>query len=381
MVVVSHFLRWIDTARVSQRAAGAAALARAYVASELAFEDRCAAEAALTYLLDDPSAKVRYALAEALAIHRLAPLQIIHALASDQDEIADLVLKRSPLLTDGDLIDRIAMGAEGVQCSIAGRALVSKSVAAAIAEVGCAEACLVLLRNDGADIASLSFRRMAERFGAIARLREALLADRRLPADCRHVLLVKLSEALKGAPLVVALMGGARGERVMREACVKASLTLIEKTRADEHEALVEHLRLAGELTTAFIVRMVAHGKIDFFASVLGVLAGREAARVRALLATGRDLALAALFRSAGLPESAHGVILRALKIWREVANGRRVAGTQEVSWLMLKELGACPGQRGPAPHQAELAGLIRSIHLEVLRENARGHALAIAAA
>jgi uncharacterized protein (DUF2336 family) len=222
---------------------------------------------------------------------------------------------------------------------------------------------------------------MAERFGAIARLREALLADRRLPADCRHVLLVKLSEALKGAPLVVALMGGARGERVMREACVKASLTLIEKTRADEHEALVEHLRLAGELTTAFIVRMVAHGKIDFFASVLGVLAGREAARVRALLATGRDLALAALFRSAGLPESAHGVILRALKIWREVANGRRVAGTQEVSWLMLKELGACPGQRGPAPHQAELAGLIRSIHLEVLRENARGHALAIAAA
>ena len=128
-MVVSHFLRWIDTARVSQRAAGAAALARAYVASELAFEDRCAAEAALTYLLDDPSAKVRYALAEALAIHRLAPLQIIHALASDQDEIADLVLKRSPLLTDGDLIDRIAMGTEGVQCSIAGRALVSKSVA------------------------------------------------------------------------------------------------------------------------------------------------------------------------------------------------------------------------------------------------------------
>jgi uncharacterized protein (DUF2336 family) len=380
-MVISHFLRWIDTARVADRAAGAAALARAYVGSGLAFEDRCAAEAALTYLLDDPSAKVRYALAEALAMHRMAPLQIVHALASDQDEIADLVLKRSPLLTDSDLIDRVAMGTDGVQCSIAGRTLVSKSVAAAVAEVGCAAACLTLLGNDGADIASLSFRRMAERFGAMARLREAMLADRRLPADCRHVLLVKLGAALKDAPLVVALMGKARGERVMREACVKASLTLIERTRADEHEALVEHLRLAGELTTAFIVRMVAHGKIDFFASALGVLAGREAARVRALLAGGRDLALAALFRSAGIPESAHGVIMRALKIWREVANGRRVAGAQEVSWLMLRELNACPGQSGPAPHQAELAGLVRSMHLEVLRENARGHALAIAAA
>jgi uncharacterized protein (DUF2336 family) len=380
-MVINYFLRWIDTARVSDRAAAAAALARAYVSRELPFEDRCAAEAALTFLLDDPSAKVRYALAEALAMHRLAPLQIIHALASDQDEIADLVLKRSPLLTDGDLIDRVATASEGAQRSIAGRALVSKPVAAAIAEVGSAEACLILLVNDGADIASLSFRRMAERFGSAPKLREALLADRRLPADCRHLLLVKLSAALRDAPLVVALIGRARGERVMREACVRASLTLIDRTRLDEHEALVEHLRLAGEITTAFIVRMVAHGKIDFFASVLGVLAGREAARVRTLLAGGRDLALSALFRDAGLPESAYGVILRALGIWREVANGRRVAGAQEVSWLMLKELNACPGQNGPAECYAELAGLIRAIHLEVLRENARGHALAIAAA
>jgi len=380
-MVINYFIRWIDTARVSERVAGAAALARAYVSRELPFEERCAAEAALTFLLDDPSAKVRHALAEALAMHRLAPLQIIHALASDQDEIADLVLKRSPLLTDGDLIDRVAVGTEGVQRSIAGRALVSKSVSAAVAEVGCAEACLTLLANDGADIASLSFRRMAERFGAMPKLREAMLADRRLPADCRHVLLVKLSAALKDAPLVVALMGRTRGERVMREACVRASLTLIDRTRPDEHAALVEHLRLAGELTTAFIVRMVAHGKIDFFASVLGVLAGREAARVQALLAGGRDLALSALFRGAGLPESAHGVILRALGIWRDVANGRRVAGAQEVSWLMLKELNACPGQSGPAARHAELAGLVRAIHLEVLRENARDHALAIAAA
>jgi uncharacterized protein (DUF2336 family) len=380
-MVISYFLRWVDTARVSDRMAAAAALARAYVSRELPFEDRCAAEAALTFLLDDASAKVRYALAEALAMHRLAPLQIIHALASDQDEIADLVLKRSPLFTDSDLIDRVAMGSDGVQCSIGGRALVSKSVAAAIAEVGCEDACLTLLRNDGADIASLSFRRIAERFGSVPKLREVMLADRRLPPDCRHVLLVKLSAALKDAPLVVALMGRARGERVMREACVRASLTLIDRTRPDEHAALVEHLRLAGELTTAFVVRMVAHGKIDFFASVLGVLAGREAARVRTLLAGGRDLALSALFRDAGLPESSHGVILRALGIWREVANGRRVAGAQEVSWMMLRELNACLGQSGPAERQVELAGLIRAIHLEVLRENARGHALAIAAA
>ena len=73
--------------------------------------------------------------------------------------------------------------------------------------------------------------------------------------------------------------------------------------------------------------------------------------------------------------ESTHGVlVLRALKIWREVANGKRVAGPQEVSWLMLKELG------GPNA-QGDLTGLLKSIHLDVFRENARHHALEIAAA
>jgi hypothetical protein len=85
-------------------------------------------------------------------------------------------------------------------------------------------------------------------------------------------------------------------------------------------------------------------------------------------------VALHALFRSAGLAAATHAIILRALKVWREVANGKRLAGVQEVTWLMLKELG---GQAA----EGDLAGLVKSMHLDALRENARGHALAIAAA
>ena len=66
------------------------------------------------------------------------------------------------------------------------------TVAAAIAEIAGPKACIILLANSGADIASLSFRRMAERHGHIAALREALIADARLPADFRHMLLAKL---------------------------------------------------------------------------------------------------------------------------------------------------------------------------------------------
>lgn len=374
MIVVSHFLKWICTAKVSERAAAAAALAHAYVNNTLPFEDRCAAEAALTLLLDDPSSKVRQAMAEALSMSRHAPVQVIAALAADQPEVAALVVARSPLLTDADLIDRVAAGTLATQKLVADRPFVSMQVAAAIAEIGEADACVTLLKNCGADIASLSFRRMTERFGHLGLVREALVGDVRLPADCRHTLLVRLGETLKGSPLVQALMGAARADRLLRDACTKASLTLIEATNADEHEALAEHLRLRGDLTASFLIRTVAHGKIDFFGQALVVLTRRSEQRVASLLAAGNDVALRALLASAGLADATYAIILRALRIWREVANGKRVAGVQEVSWLMLKELG---GQGA----QGDLATLVKSIHLDALRENARGHALAIAAA
>ncbi len=373
-MVVGHFLRWVNTAKVAERAAAAAALARAYASHDLPFEDRCAAEAALTLLLDDPSAKVRMAMADALSLSHHAPPQVINTLASDQPDIAALVLSRSPLFTDADLIDRVASGDAAIQSVIARRANLSMALSAAIAEVGEAQACIELLGNGSAAIATVSLRRIAERHGAVARVREAMLVNPLLPPDCRHMLLVKVGEALKTSPLVVALMGRARVERVTREACAKACMTLIDGTRMDEHPALVEHLRLAGEITSSFIVRTVAHGKIDFFGSLLAALTGKAVARVTAILASGRDVTVAALLRSAGISAGLHAVVVAALKIWRDVANGKRIAGAQEVSWFMLREL-------GEQPANPELASLIKSIHLDTLRENARGHALAIAAA
>jgi uncharacterized protein (DUF2336 family) len=372
-MVVSHFLKWINTARVSERAEAAGMLARSYVANEFDFEDRCAAEAALTLLLDDPSWKVRLAMAEALSMSRQAPLQIVNALAADQPEVASLIIGRSPLINDADLVDHVSGGSKATQVLIARRAAVSMAVSAAIAEVGEDDACHALLTNPGASIATLSFRRICERFGQIAHMREAMIVNPHLPSDCRHALLLHVSDALSGSRLVVATIGAARAVRVARDACVKASLTLID-ANAGEHSALIEHLRLRGDLTTSFLIRTVAHGKVDFFGSALVALTGQAESRVRALLAEGGDGAMFALLRNAGLGAATHAVVLRALKIWREVARGKRVAGPQEVSWLMLKELGGHGAQ-------GELASLLKSIHLDLLRENARYHALEIAAA
>lgn len=380
-MIVQHFLKWRETARVSERAVAANALARAYIGSELTFEERCHAEAALTLTLDDPSPKVRLALAEGLARSRNAPPQVIAGLAADQPQVAAHVLIGSPLLDDNDLIDRVALGCAKVQQLVAMRPNVSMALAAAIAEVGGPEACCELLGNSSARIATLSFRRMAERHGRLGNVREALLTHEKLPVDVRHTLLVKVGEALRDCDIVRALMGPERARKITHEACLRASIRLVERTKAEEYEALVEHLRISGELSAGFIARTVAYGRIDFFGAVLIALSGQREARVRSLLVSGRDPAIKALLRSAEIPANLHRVLLCALKVWREVANGKRVAGAQEVSWLMLREIGATPGQKGPSHDNDDLATLLKALHLEVLRENARGHAMAIAAA
>ncbi len=381
-MIIERFLKWIDTAKVPDRAAAASALARGYLQSDLSFEERCAAESALTLLLDDPSSKVRAAMAEPLSLARHAPLQVINALASDIPEVAAIVLVRSPLLTDTDLVDRVACADGNIQRLVAMRPQISVSVSAALAEIGEPEACIELLANSGAQIARISLRRMAERLGSNGAVRSALLAYPGLPADSRHHLLVKVAEDFRQSPLLKTLMGAARADKVVRDACVRASVSLIDAIQPEEYSALVEHLRLRGDMTEGYIVRTVAHGKIDFFCSILESLSGQGEKRVRALLSSGRDNALRALFRVCGLSEGAHAVILKALKVWREVANGKRVTGVQEVTWLMLREIGGAPGSPNlPKAENDDLISLLKSVHLDQLRRNARGHALAIAAA
>src|SRR6266849_7923433 len=109
-MIVRQFISWIRTAPAGERAEATRSLARAWLISDLSEDDRIAAEGALLMLLDDPSPLVRRAMAEALAGSAEAPPAVVLALAADQPEIAALVLERSPLLIDTDLVDSVGSG-------------------------------------------------------------------------------------------------------------------------------------------------------------------------------------------------------------------------------------------------------------------------------
>ncbi len=68
---------------------------------------------------------MRRALAEAFASAPDAPHHIVLGLADDQSDISSIVLGRSPVLSDSDLIDCAAIGDAIAQSAIALRPVVS----------------------------------------------------------------------------------------------------------------------------------------------------------------------------------------------------------------------------------------------------------------
>jgi uncharacterized protein (DUF2336 family) len=370
-MIVRHFLQWVRTAEAAERAEATAALARAYLYSELSEDDRVAAEGAMIMLLDDPSPLVRYALADALGSSADAPAAVMHALVNDQPDIAAIVLERSPTLLDSDLVDSIAVGGPDVQVAIARRAALPRSIAAAIAEVGTPEACLTLIENPGADLALFSLDRIVARFGHLAAIRESLLAWPDLPAATRHALVIKLSQALAGFVVARNWLEEGRAQRIAQEACEKATVILAATSESHEVSPLVGHLRETGQLNAGLVLRSLLSGNIDFFEYALAELAELPVRRVAALLHDRRGAGFKAAYERAGLPASVYPAFRAAIEVMHETGLTADPGGNTRLKRRMVERvLTSCAGM--PPGDVEPLMTLLRRYATEAAREEAR---------
>jgi uncharacterized protein (DUF2336 family) len=370
-MIVRQFLHWIRQAPPGERAEATSALARAYRYSDLSPDDLAAAEGAMIMLLDDPSPLVRRALAEAFASADNAPQVVVHALAADQPDVALPIIAQSPLLLEDDLVDLIAIAQADVQVAIAGRSLLPRTIAAAIAEVGAAEACLALLENSNADIAPFSIDRIIERFGHLAPIRENLLAREDLPMVMRQALLSKLSQTLAGFVASRQWLGPEHAEFATREACEKATLTLAADTDYDEVGALVQHLRQSGQLTAGMILRALLSGNVVLFEEAMAELSGVSIDRVSAYIHDNNISGFRALYREAGLPEVAYPAFREALAAIRAGLLIGEQGGAARLKRRMVERvLNACARERGG--ENASLLALLRRFAVEAAREEAR---------
>lgn len=369
MSIVRDFLQWLDSAPANERAEAASALARAYLCSDLTADELAPAEGLMLKLLDDPSPLVRRALADALAASPAAPAPVIIALASDQLQIAAPIYALSPLLIDADLVDGVATGGEAVQSAIASRAVLPSAVAAALAELGSAEACQILAENDGAEIAPLSIDRMVERFGDVAAIRDALLARDDLPAATRQNLVTRLSQTLAGFVVGRSWLQEERARRITREACEKATVAIAADRPRTELRPLIRHLCASGQLTAGLVLRALLSGNIALFEEALAELSGMPLARVSALVHDRIGSGLRPLFEKAQLPASMHAAFKEAIKAMREgFAEDADDARLQRR--MVERVLAAC--ESADMGDVAPLITLLRRFATEAAREEAR---------
>jgi uncharacterized protein (DUF2336 family) len=295
---------------------------------------------------------------------------VIHGLAADHRDIAAVVLARSPLFIDAELVDLVAMSDGVLQAAIAARAPVPCAVAAAIAEVARAEACLIAIENPYADIAPTSIARMVERFGHLGAIREALFARPDLPLTARQSLVRLLSGQLADFVANRAWLGRDRARQVVREACEKATVTIAGLGPDDDTRPLIRHLRASGELTAGLVLRALLSGNMRMFEDALAELSGLPLRRVQALVHDRGHAGFRAVFDKAGLPPSTYVAFREALTAIREAHYNGEFLGMSRLKRRMVERvLTSC--ERTDVGDIEPLLMLLRRFAVEAAREDA----------
>ncbi|ACL61942.1 DUF2336 domain-containing protein [Methylobacterium nodulans] len=370
-MMIRQFLLWTQHESAGRRAEAASSLARAYLYARLDPEARWEAKTAITALLDDPSPLVRRALAEACANAPEAPRPVVVALAQDVPEIAALVLARSPVLSDADLVDCAAIGEETGRAAIAARPSLSPMVCGALAEIAGPASLGRLAANPGAAITPGSLLRMVERHGDDGALREALLARPDLPLEVRQAVAASLARSLSDFVIACGWLPPERGERVAREARDRTTLGLAEGAAREDLRRLVTYLRRNGQLTAGLILRAMLSRRMAFTEAALADLSGLPVERVSGLLHESHGQGFAALYRRAGLPGPLEPAFAAAMSAWREEASGFTEESGPALSRRMIERaVTAC--ERLPFAESHALVALLNRFDAEAAREEAR---------
>ena len=367
--ILQRFLTWVEAADVQARTGAARSLVAAFDGEQPSSLRGRHLHLMLSALADDRSIEVRRALAEAAARSVDVPRSIVVTIAHDQSAVALPVLQTSPLLTPSDLVDVVSLGDVSAQSAVAGRAALPAAVAMALSEVGEHAAVLALGDNDAADLPDLAIKRMLARFGGSAELREVLLQRRDLDPVVRHALVVETTRALTRFAIACDWMTEARADRLARDCRDKATVTiaLSGASRTDSAGVLrlAAHLKTAGQLTPALILRSLLSGSTALLEASLAECSGQPSHRVAGHIRSADGLGFASIYKKAGLPAVLLPVFraaVRAANHAAEIADPGALDGG-----IVARVLASCDHQPGGANDQ--VIGLLHRFQAESMRD------------
>lgn len=380
MVAYHEFVSLSQSADSEERGSAAHLSALAYLNHFGPADEQAALYAALIGFLDDPSVKVRAALAYGLLHSTEAPRPIMLALLHDSAIIARAILQYSPVLIDADLVGLIKTLDLSMLVAVSQRVQISPRLAAAIVARGQEAVTLRLLRRRDVTLEGRLLSDLAETRGGDAEMRGALLARGDLPAGARLLLVQKAAEALRGARIVKGAVAEDRLSRVLRDSCDTALSAIGEREAVrTTAAAYVSDLIVTDRVSARVLLHAVVTGHVMFFADCLAELAQTPRAKVFALLETGSRAALNALLARCGLGDGVRNLLARLVMHARASDLADDAAARHYVVTALTEELIAEHG--GEIPEELEEAFTYLSEQNIVLaRKAARGVMAAFAA-
>lgn len=372
MVAYHEFVALTQSGDSEERGRAAHLAAMAYLAHTGPADEHAALYAALIGFLDDPSVKVRAALAYGL-LHALeAPRPILLALLQDATVISRAVAQYSPALIDADLIGLVRNGDLTMLLALAERANLSARIAEAIVMRGELGVTLKLLARADIVFRAEVLGKLAAEQGDSGPLRGALLARRELPPVVRLLLVEAVSAALRGTRIVKGSIAARRLERLIRNATDTALSAIGEREAIRSEPQYAAEMVGSERVTTRLMLHAVVNGHVLFFADCVAELSEISREKVFSILESGGRPALNALLARCGLSEAVRNLVARLVFHARVDDLADDVTARHFVVTALTEELIIEHG--GNIPHELEEAfSYLSEQNVTLARKAARG--------
>jgi uncharacterized protein (DUF2336 family) len=312
MVAYQDFVALSRSGDSEERGRAAHLAARAYLLHTGPADEHAALYAALIGFLDDPSVRVRGALAYGLLHATDAPRPILLALLQDSEVIARAVAQYSPALIDADLIALVRKASVTMLHAVALRETLSARLAEAMVGREIRSVTLKVLRRGDVPVPATLLSTLAAALGeGDAEIRGALLDRDDLPAGARLAMVEASVAALRATRIVKGAIAPSRLERLLRDAMDTALTAIGEGEAASGGTPFASELVAAERVSARVMLHAVVNGHVMFFADCLSVLAHAPREKVFTILETGGRPALNALFSRCGLSPAVSNLVAR----------------------------------------------------------------------
>lgn len=166
-------------------------------------------------------------------------------------------------------------------------------------------------------------------------------------------------------------LGSDRAQRVVKEACEKATVILAAETPETQVRPLIRHLRETGQLTAGLILRALLSGNITLFEEALADLSDMPLPRVVGLVHDRGSSGFRAVYEKAGLPDAAYPAFREAIAAMNEDGFAGDAGGAARLKRRTIERvLTRCAGNE--IGDVEPLMTLLRRFAAEAAREEAR---------